>query len=213
VATPESASGGRREQRKAHTHDALVEAARRLALERGVEDVTAEDIAEAAGVSRRTFFNYFPTLEAVVAAGLRPVLDEIAAGVLRRPSHEDPLQAIAAALRERPIPADILLGWARPDTARPQVRSSVQLRLWQHHEEWLVEILRTRMDGAEDLAVRSLAATVMAIFELVQERWSPPAGADDSPEDAVAAFNTELVRALDHARSGWRGPGTTADRT
>lgn len=203
MATPESASGGRREERRARTHDALVAAARRIALERGVAEMTAEDIAEAAGVSRRTFFNYFPTLEAVVAEGLRPVLDEIAGEVLRRPAGEDPLEAIAAALRERPIPAEILLGWARPGAARPHLRSSVQLRLWQHHEEWLVHVLAQRMTEHDDLAVRSLAATVMAIFELVQDRWS---ATDGDLGETVAGFNADLVRALGHARAGWRGP-------
>src|SRR5690606_38667258 len=97
--TAMSEPAGRRELTTARTRQALVDAARELARERGLEHVTAEQIAEGAGVSRRTFFNYFPNIEAVVAAGLAEPLQRIAAALLGRPAAEEPLTAIAAALR------------------------------------------------------------------------------------------------------------------
>src|SRR5690606_32876329 len=48
-----------RERRKADTWLAIHEAAATLALERGLENATVEAVAEAAGISPRTFFNYF----------------------------------------------------------------------------------------------------------------------------------------------------------
>jgi len=52
---------GLRERKKADTRRALSDAALQLALERGLENVTREDIAGRAGVSLRTFSNYFST--------------------------------------------------------------------------------------------------------------------------------------------------------
>src|SRR5262249_51369718 len=60
---------GLRERKKAATRVALREAALRLALEHGPDNVRVEDIAEAAGVSPRTYNNYFSSREhAIVAA-------------------------------------------------------------------------------------------------------------------------------------------------
>ncbi|WP_330256785.1 TetR/AcrR family transcriptional regulator [Nocardia sp. NBC_00565] len=58
---------GLREQKKRQTLLDLCLAARRLAVERGLDATTVEDIARAVGVSPRTFFNYYETkMDAVV---------------------------------------------------------------------------------------------------------------------------------------------------
>ncbi|MEE6288910.1 helix-turn-helix domain-containing protein [Georgenia sp. MJ173] len=195
----------RRELNKARTRQALIDATRELGQQRGLENVTAEDIAERAGVSRRTFFNYFAGIEGVVAADLAAPLQRIAEVLHRRPADEQPITAIIAALREQPLGAEILLGWvpaARPSSAQGR---ELELRVWQHHEEWLVGVLQQRLGTEDDLRARSLAAAVMAIFEVVQKAWLPTA-AELGAEEAVAAFNHELARVLGYAGDGWRHP-------
>lgn len=88
---------GLRERKKRETRSALTWAAVRLAVERGFANVPVEDIAAAAGVSPRTFNNYFSSkAEAIVAR------------------HVDHMQAIAAELRLRP-PEEAL--WVATGTA------------------------------------------------------------------------------------------------
>ncbi len=200
-----SETAGRREVNKARTRQAMVDAARELARERGLEDVTAEDIADRAGVSRRTFFNYFAGIEAVVAAGLAGPLERMADALRRRPAAEEPLVAIRAALREEPIGAEILLAWLPTDPEVSLRGRDLHLRVWQHHEEWLVGVLRDRLGDEDDLRVRSLAASVMAMFEMVQQAWMPVAAALPA-DDAVASFNDTLQQVLAHADAGWRRP-------
>ena len=62
---------GLRERKKAETRAAIRQAVLRLALKRGLEAVTADDIAAAANVSVRTFHNYFGTKEEALVAAWR----------------------------------------------------------------------------------------------------------------------------------------------
>jgi AcrR family transcriptional regulator len=57
--------------RSQHTIDAIFEATRLLAAEQGVEQLTTNAIAERAGVSIGTLYQYFSTREAVVEALVR----------------------------------------------------------------------------------------------------------------------------------------------
>jgi AcrR family transcriptional regulator len=71
-----------RERKRAETWTAIHEAASSLAQHSGLEQATVEVIAEAAGVSPRTFFNYFPAKEDAVLGLREPVLDPEEAGKL-----------------------------------------------------------------------------------------------------------------------------------
>lgn len=59
-------STGLRERKKLRTRAAIQKEALRLFLKKGYEETTIEDIAEAVEISPSTFFNYFPSKEAVV---------------------------------------------------------------------------------------------------------------------------------------------------
>jgi AcrR family transcriptional regulator len=93
---------GLRERKKLETRQALVAAAIRLAIDRGIDHVTVDDIAAAAGVSARTFFNYFPSKEDAI---LRPDADpmaaprQVAAAIAAAPAGLDPLRMLQLAWR------------------------------------------------------------------------------------------------------------------
>lgn len=59
---------GLREQKKQQTHDAIVAEAGRLFAEQGFQATTMAEIAEAAGVSAGTLYNYFGTKNTIVLA-------------------------------------------------------------------------------------------------------------------------------------------------
>ena len=61
-----SEGGGLRERKRTATKLAIITAARILTAERGFSGYTVEELCEEVGISRRTFFNYFPAKEDAV---------------------------------------------------------------------------------------------------------------------------------------------------
>ena len=77
--------GGLRERKRAATRAAITAAARALTAERGLNGYTVEEVCERADISRRTFFNYFPTKEDAILGHIddgipADVLEEFVAG-------------------------------------------------------------------------------------------------------------------------------------
>src|SRR5258708_8577472 len=91
--------GGLRARKKLATREALSRAALRLALERGLENVRVEDIAAAAGVSPRTYNNYFSSREEAICALRSERADRIAAALRARPAGEPLRDAVITAWR------------------------------------------------------------------------------------------------------------------
>ncbi|MCG2620606.1 TetR/AcrR family transcriptional regulator [Arthrobacter sp. I2-34] len=71
-----TAAGGLRGRKRAATRLAITEAARLLTARRGVNGFTVEEVCERAGISRRTFFNYFPTKEDAILGNAADQLPE-----------------------------------------------------------------------------------------------------------------------------------------
>ena len=68
---------GLRERRRRQTSADIRGAAVRLARERGFDKVTIEEICAEAGISARTFFNYFPNKESAIAYGPSDIPPEL----------------------------------------------------------------------------------------------------------------------------------------
>jgi AcrR family transcriptional regulator len=90
---------GLRERKKARTRRAISEAAITLFVERGYDDVSVAEIAEAAEVSKRTLFSYFPTKDDLVLHRFADHEDESARVVRDRAADETPLDALHRRLR------------------------------------------------------------------------------------------------------------------
>ncbi|WP_116115530.1 TetR family transcriptional regulator [Austwickia chelonae] len=86
--------GSLRERKKRETRLRLHHAALELAARDGLNAVTAGAIAEHAGVSPRTFFNYFPTKDAAIIGTDPELPQQLAAAFEERPAEEDPRNSL-----------------------------------------------------------------------------------------------------------------------
>jgi AcrR family transcriptional regulator len=73
---PALESPGLRERKRVATRQAIQLAVLRLALDRGLEHVTVEEISRDADISPRTFFNYFVSKEAAIVGDAPSLLED-----------------------------------------------------------------------------------------------------------------------------------------
>jgi AcrR family transcriptional regulator len=177
-----------RERKKLATRRALRRAAFELVTEHGFARVTVEDIAAAADVSPRTFFNYFPTKEAALF-GADP--DRITA-LRERVARLAPGEAALAALRlvmvdDARAAADELTelggdpaGWLRRMKSAhtdPQLRAAraAQMAMTERAiAEGIAERLGT--DPERDPYPGLLAATAAGVFRASISFWAGTGG-------------------------------------
>jgi AcrR family transcriptional regulator len=88
------ADHGLRERKKRATRLLISNVATGLFIERGFEEVTVAEIAEAAGVSKMTVFNYFPRKEDLFLDRHADRLEELTSVVRTRPAGMSPCEAL-----------------------------------------------------------------------------------------------------------------------
>ena len=169
--------GGMRERKKVATREALSAAALRLALEHGPQNVRVDDIAEAAGVSPRTYNNYFSSREqAIIGALAAEPGARVAAALRERPADEPLEHAVVGALIEQ------YSGDGEPDrdtlaliTSAPALQAEF-LDTIAAIEHPLTEAIaaRTGAHHQGELGPQVLAAAVSGAARVAAQRWLQP---------------------------------------
>ncbi|TCU69363.1 TetR family transcriptional regulator [Bradyrhizobium sp. R2.2-H] len=98
VADVKVAEEGLRERKRRETLARIAEAGLKLFMTNGYEETTLEAIAEAAGISRRTFFYYFKSKEEILLAWQSHFTQLIRAAVIAEPSDQSPIDTVKNAL-------------------------------------------------------------------------------------------------------------------
>lgn len=165
-----TAGPGLRERKKEATRQAVHEATLRLTVEHGFDQVTVEAVADAAGISRRTFSNYFTNKEDALLHGEEQQIRALVSTVRDRPADEPAWPALRAAV-------------AQFRTAPPERDWAVRTRLAMRHPSLLARQLANHAALERDLA------------EAVATRPGPPS-APVRPIVLAAAFLASLRIAM-----------------
>jgi AcrR family transcriptional regulator len=178
-----------RERKKLATRRTLRAAALDLVTRRGFSHVTVEDIAEAADVSPRTFFNYFPSKEAALFGADPARIEALRDGLLHHAPGQPPIEALRLVLGEdaRGVAEELLaLGGDPADWLRrmKEARADPHLRAGQSAQMAMVE---------------------RAMAEALAERLGTDTERDPYPA-LLAAVATGAIRACMHA---WAASGGT----
>jgi AcrR family transcriptional regulator len=174
-----------RTRKKAATRQSLHEAALRLAMAHGLDGVTVEDIADEAGVSRRTFSNYFANKEDAILHSDRERMRRLLSLLIARPAEEGSWLALRRAA------VDLYV-----DRVMPAPEWVEQLRLLRRHpsllarqsadqtavERELAAVLVARDADIDTELARLMATTFLAASRTAGGLWLERSGEQSLPE-------------------------------
>jgi AcrR family transcriptional regulator len=179
-----------RERKKQATRRLLRRAALDLVAERGLANVTVEDIAEAAEVSPRTFFNYFPSKEAALFGGQDP----------------DRAATLRERLASRP-PGEPVLDGLRAVLAEDAQGMADELRSLGGDPR---DALRRMKEARNDPHVRAAHAAQMARIErAIAEGLATRLGADQETDPYPSVLAAAAVAVVRACIAFWAGSGGT----
>ncbi|CAM5555702.1 TetR family transcriptional regulator [Streptomyces aurantiogriseus] len=184
--------------------DELSEAALQLLALKGFDGVTIDEIAVAAGVSKRTFFRYFASKEDVVVQFLSGMGEAMRAELAARPAGEPPsvalrhtVQVPVAECADRSDHAERALRVVRLILRTPALRARFLERQAQWRDDLATELGRRLPPGPDtDLWAHLAAGMTLTAFDTVLRRWSDSDGTEDPTTLTDRAF-TLLAPALD----------------
>jgi TetR/AcrR family transcriptional regulator, regulator of mycofactocin system len=177
-----AAPPSRRERKKIETRAALEAAALRLFVERGYEQTTVDDIAEAADVAVRTFFRYFQSKQHVLFGDVAlDVAARLRAALRDRPFGEPPVAAVGAAL--------VTLNLDGPDQHRqvldrlrllkrlPELGGTYHMLFQQLHEVIAAEVAERTGRPVTDLYPQLLGAAATSALKAALSVFESTGGA------------------------------------
>ena len=198
---------GLRERKKLATRQALSSAALRLAVERGLENVTIEDITAEANVALRTFRNYFASKYEAVATIGADRARRIGATLLERPAGEPLWEALTHAVlghyegTDQPFSREMMtsIGQVLQTPAMRGEFLKVNFEMQNALAEAIAE--RTGTDLNADMYPQILAGAVTAATQVAVRRWY---AAD--PPVALRPLLEQALQQLASACSGRQVP-------
>lgn len=193
----------RREINKTATRTAIVESAFALLRAEGLEAVTADRVAEAAGVSRRTFFNYFPTLESALNGPTEAFVEHVLTIFDAQPRDLPIMSAAVNALNglaDRSLLAPVAELVAAAHTS-PQL-DRLQLESWNDCAERLVEAIVSRLPGTDPLTASVFANSIIGAGRAAFDHWIQTAEGDLS-DASLSELQDHLTTALAQLRDGF----------
>jgi AcrR family transcriptional regulator len=172
--TSPSQPSNRSPRRHANAHRIAV-CAQALADEHGLDGFTMEDLAESAGVSRRTLFNYFPGKDDAVLGGMPEVDAELEATFRAGGPTGNLIDDLAVIVRSV-LDAK---GWTRQELARarrvmlanPRLIALSHRRLEEAVERFMAAARERDGSDFDEHRSKAAVAVMLAVFHVALEHY------------------------------------------
>lgn len=195
---------GRRELNKAANREAIAGAALAFLRNRALNEFTVDDVAAAAGVSRRTFFNYFSSVEAAVASFTQDYLDSVITALEARPVDEPILESAQLALADVGSPHDLAVLAETFALTQDPALGRFQLQAWDECTVKIADVARRRLpQGTDELYINAMVGAVVGAGRAAIVVWHERNGTDTSPT-SLAQLRELLATAIALIRNGFQ---------
>lgn len=177
---------GRRERKKAAIRQALAETALALFLERGFDDVTVREIADAVDVSTTTLMKYFPTKEALVFDRDEELERDLIAAVRDRPAKISALDALRAYVKKRAerVESSRYRAFMKLIRTTPAL-SRYWSQMWMRHHQSLASVLAKEYGRPDGDAWCNAIAHFVLEAAVLSEQSAQPAKMSDMAFDIL----------------------------
>jgi AcrR family transcriptional regulator len=192
-----STQPGLRERKKQRTRETIARAARELFATQGYHATTLAEIAEAADVSTRTIFAYFPSKEDILFSEFALMREALARALAERPDDQDTLETVRRFILSMHKPEETeldeqLRGCVERDET---LRSHLRARIAQLEELIAPAIAKDLGASPDDLRPHVVAASLTAAFNLLADRGRD-AHRKHKTADAIAAQIDPIIAFL-----------------
>jgi AcrR family transcriptional regulator len=204
--TGEPAMEGLRQRKRRETRARIVGAALKLFLAHGYDATTIDEIAAAALVSKRSFFDYFPSKEEVVLAWQDAFGEALAAALAARPLQEPAAKAVEAALVETVGAAAAQSDAFAVDNliqTTPALKAREHLKYVRLEDTLAAALMGREPPGTDPFPSRLLAMLIAGGMRLTAERGraaGQPAALGTFVHDVFAEVWTQLAQFAEAAR-------------
>ncbi len=196
------ASVGLRERKRRETKKRITEKGIDLFLQKGFDNTTLDEIAVAAGISRRTFFYYFTSKDEILLSLQSGIGEMLADAVRTSPASLLPIEVVRDAVVSvcKTIPTNDMIEMDRLMRTSPGVQARKQVSYVQQ-ESAIHEALRARWPEPErSTALRMVAMLSVGAMRIAAEIFNREKGARPMVEVFEEAFDS----AVREVRSGER---------
>lgn len=177
MSAPPDPQEGLRSRKRRETRERISAAALNLFLEKGFEATTVDEIAARADVSKRSFFDYFPSKEELISAWQDEFGLALAAAIAARPPGETMTRTVEEALTrelvEKFTPRSMAIGRLIRETPTLRAREHTK---YARLEQRLCEALALRYGDACRQKARLLAMIAIGGMRVAGEAWQEAGG-------------------------------------
>ena len=191
---------GLRERRKQEARQAISGVAMAMFEDRGFDEVTISQVAEAAGVSKMTVTNYFPRKEDLVFDRAEEIISSLADAVAARAPGESLLAAVRRDYAERVAAGDVTLGVPTASFARmvggSHALTSRRREIADLTEQALGDAIAAET-GADDPQQRIVAAQLASVYRVLFAEGARRVLVGQSRDEISRALAADARRAFD----------------